>query len=266
MLHRRVVRIMRAAVLLAAIAAWGRTRLIPIVPIRVIAPFAAGGLADLIARAVCDEMSRTLGQPVIVENRVGAGGNTGAADVARTQPDGYTLLMASSGILTANPFLYSRMPFDVETAFAPVSNVADMPVVLVVHPNVEATSLKELIAFAGKYPGKLNFGSAGIGTNVHLGLVMLMRTAAIEITHVPYKGAGPAVTDLLAGQIDGILSSAPTVMTHIHAGNCVRLHDVSQAHSAVARRTYRSRAGLGNPRNISLVWHSRTSRHVVDGD
>ena len=166
--------------------------------------------------------------PVIVENRAGAGGNAGAAEVARSYPDGYTLLMASSGILTANPHLYSTMPFDVNTAFAPISNVADMPVVLVVHPQVEARSLAELVRFAKRHPGKLNFGSAGVGTSVHLSLLMLMQAAAIEITHIPYKGAGPAMSDLLAGQIDGILPSAPTVITHIHSGKLRALAVMAQ--------------------------------------
>src|SRR6187551_2016275 len=158
-------------------------------PIRLIAPFPAGGLADVLARAVGDEMSKTLGQPVIVENRAGAGGNTGADAVAKAAPDGYTLLMSSAGILTANPFLYAKMPFDAETAFIPVSNVAEMSMLLVVNPKVEAKSLKEFVALAKAQPGKINFGSPGIGTTGHLGLAMLMVAANIKITHVPYRGA-----------------------------------------------------------------------------
>jgi tripartite-type tricarboxylate transporter receptor subunit TctC len=187
-------------------------------PIRLIAPFPAGGLADVLARAVGDEMSRTLGQPVIVENRAGAGGNTGADAVAKAAPDGYTLLMASAGILTANPFLYAQMPFDVETAFVPVSNVADMPMLVVVHPKVEAKTLKEFVALAKAQPGKINFGSPGVGTTGHLGLAMLMHAADVKITHVPYRGAAPAVTDLIAGQIDGVVDNPPTVIAHIQSG------------------------------------------------
>ena len=187
-------------------------------PIRLIAPFPAGGLADVLARAVGDEMSKSLGQPVIVENRAGAGGNTGADAVAKSAPDGYTLLMSSAGILTANPHLYAKMPFDAATAFIPVSNVAQMNMLVVVHPNVPAQNLKEFIALAKKDPGKLNFGSPGIGTTGHLGLAMLMHTAQIQITHVPYKGAAPAVTDLIAGQIDGVVDNPPTVISHIQGG------------------------------------------------
>src|SRR4051812_32514754 len=160
-------------------------------------------------------MSKTLGQPVIVENRAGAGGNTGADAVAKSAPDGYTLLMSSAGILTANPFLYSKMPFDAETAFIPVSNVADMPMILVVNPKVSAQNLKELVAFAKAEPNKLNFGSPGIGTTGHLGLAMFMHAAGVQITHVPYRGAAPAITDLIAGQIDGVVDNPPTVISHI---------------------------------------------------
>jgi tripartite-type tricarboxylate transporter receptor subunit TctC len=187
-------------------------------PIRLIAPFPAGGLADVLARAVGDQMQKSLGQPIVVENRAGAGGNTGAAAVAQAAPDGYTLLMSSAGILTANPHLYAKMPFDAETAFVPVSNVAEMNMLVVVHPNVPAKTLKEFVALARKQPGKLNFGSPGIGTTGHLGLAMFMHAAQVRITHVPYKGAAPAVTDLIAGQIDGVVDNPPTVISHIQAG------------------------------------------------
>ena len=187
-------------------------------PIRLIAPFPAGGLADVLARAIGDEISKSLAQPVIVENRAGAGGNTGADAVAKAAPDGYTLLMSSAGILTANPFLYAKMPFDADTAFVPVSNVADMSMLLVVHPKVEAKTLAEFVALAKAQPGKINFGSPGIGTTGHLGLAMFMHAAGVQIAHVPYRGAAPAVQDLIAGQIDGVVDNPPTVLPHINAG------------------------------------------------
>ena len=187
-------------------------------PVRLIAPFPAGGLADVLARAVADELTRSLGQSVIVENRAGAGGNIGAEAVARSAPDGYTLLMTSAGILTANQFLYAKMPFDVEKDFVPISNVADMPMMVVVGPKVEAKTLKEFVALAKANPNKLNFGSPGIGTTGHLGLAMFMHAAGIQLTHVPYRGAAPAITDLLAGQIDGVVDNPPTVLPHIEAG------------------------------------------------
>jgi tripartite-type tricarboxylate transporter receptor subunit TctC len=186
--------------------------------VRLIAPFPAGGLADVLARAVADELSRSLGQPVIVENRAGAGGNVGAEVVARAAPDGYTLMMSSAGILTANQFLYAKMPFDPEKDFVPVSNVADMPMLVVVSPKVEAKTLGDLVAFARANPNKLNFGSPGVGTTGHLGLALFMYAAKIKLTHVPYRGAAPAITDLLAGQIDGVVDNPPTVLPHIEAG------------------------------------------------
>jgi tripartite-type tricarboxylate transporter receptor subunit TctC len=187
-------------------------------PVRLIAPFPAGGLADVLARAVGDELSRSLGQPVIVENRAGAGGNVGAEAVARSAPDGYTLMMSSAGILTVNQFLYASMPFDPEKDFVPVSNVADMPMMVVINPKVEAKTLAEFVALARAHPNKLNFGSPGIGTTGHLGLAMFMHAAGIKLTHVPYRGAAPAITDLLAGQIDGVVDNPPTVLPHIESG------------------------------------------------
>jgi tripartite-type tricarboxylate transporter receptor subunit TctC len=187
-------------------------------PIRMIAPFPAGGLADVLARLVGDEMSRTLGQPVIIENRAGAGGNTGADAVAKADADGYTLLMSSAGILTANQFLYAKMPFDPDTSFTPISIVAAMPMLVVVHPKLEATTLQQLVALARSRPEKINFGSPGVGTTGHLGLALFMRAAGIKLTHVPYRGAAPAVNDLIGGQIDGVVDNPPTVLPHISAG------------------------------------------------
>jgi tripartite-type tricarboxylate transporter receptor subunit TctC len=213
-----LLRVMIAGLLAVLVAASAEAQTYPDRPIKLIAPFPAGGLADVLARAVGDEMSKSLGQPVIVENRAGAGGNNGADAVAKSAPDGYTLLMSSAGILTANPFLYDKMPFDAETAFIPISNVAEMPMILVVNPKVQAQNLKELVALAKAEPNKLNFGSPGIGTTGHLGLAMFMHAAGVQITHVPYRGAAPAVTDLIAGQIDGVVDNPPTVISHIEGG------------------------------------------------
>jgi tripartite-type tricarboxylate transporter receptor subunit TctC len=229
MLLRRIL--LAGLAVLASAAAQAQSY--PDRPIRLIAPFPAGGLADVLARAVGDEMSKSLGQPVIVENRAGAGGNTGADAVAKAAPDGYTLLMSSAGILTANPFLYARMPFDVETAFIPVSNVADMSMLVVVNPKVEAKTLKEFVALAKANPGKLNFGSPGIGTTGHLGLAMLMHAADVKIAHVPYRGAAPAVTDLIAGQIDGVVDNPPTVLAHIESGKLRPLAVAARARMAL---------------------------------
>lgn len=197
--------------------AWAQTY--PDRPIHIIAPFPPGGLVDVLARALGDEMSRSMGQPVIVENKPGAGGNIGADIAAKAAPDGYTLLMTSPGIQSINQFLYKSMPFDPDKAFVPISMVADMSMVVVVHPKTGITTLKQLVDFAHAHPGKLNFGSAGIGTTGHLGLELLMHAGHMKFTHVPYKGAAPSVTDLIAGQIDGVVDNPPTVLAHIKAGS-----------------------------------------------
>jgi tripartite-type tricarboxylate transporter receptor subunit TctC len=218
-LPKRHARLLALALLLAvgpSVAANAQSY--PDHPIRLVAPFPAGGLADVLARAVGDQISKTLGQPVIVENRTGAGGNVGADNVAKSAPDGYSLLMTSAGILTANQFLYATMPFNPEKDFVPVSNVADMPMMVVVNPNVPAKTLAELVVLARANPGKLNFGSPGIGTTGHLGLALFMHAADIKLTHVPYRGAAPAITDLLAGQIDGVVDNPPTVLPYVEAG------------------------------------------------
>lgn len=186
--------------------------------VRIIAPFPAGGLADVLARAVGEDLQKSLGQTVIVENRPGAGGNTGANAVATADPDGHTLLMSSTGILSINEFIFSRMPFDPDKAFAPITVVADMSMLLVVHPKVGVADLKGFLAKVRAEPGKLNFGSAGNGTTGHLALVMFLKTAGVEIAHVPYSGAAPSVQDLVAGQIDGLFDNPPTVISHIRAG------------------------------------------------
>jgi tripartite-type tricarboxylate transporter receptor subunit TctC len=187
-------------------------------PIRIIAPFPAGGLVDVLARAVGDELSKTIGQTIIVENKPGAGGNLGADLVAKAAPDGHTLLMTSPGIQSINQFLYKSMPFDAETAFAPISLVADMPMLVLVHPKTNIRTLNDLISTAKASPNKLNFGSAGIGTTGHLGQALLVHVADIKLAHVPYRGAAPAVNDLIAGHIDGVVDNPPIVMAHINAG------------------------------------------------
>jgi tripartite-type tricarboxylate transporter receptor subunit TctC len=202
-------------------------------PIRMIAPFPAGGLVDVLARAVGEELSKALGQPVIVENKPGAGGNIGADIVAKAEGDGYTLLMTSPGIQSINQFLYKSMPFDPDKAFAPISLVADMSMLVVVHPKTNVKTLAELIAAARANPGKLTFGSAGVGTTGHLGQALLTHVAKINLTHIPYRGAAPSVTDLIAGQIDGVVDNPPTVMSHIRAGTITPLAVAAKERLAV---------------------------------
>jgi tripartite-type tricarboxylate transporter receptor subunit TctC len=186
--------------------------------VRIVAPFPPGGVADVLARAIQPGLQEALGQQVVIDNKPGAGGNIGAEIVAKAEPDGYTLLLASAGILTINEFLYSKMPFDTATAFSPITVVGDMPNIVVVSPKTGIGTLKELIGRAKDMPGKLNFGSAGNGTTTHLAIVLLEQAAGIRLAHVPYKGAAPAVQDLVAGQIDGLVDNPPLVVGHIKSG------------------------------------------------
>lgn len=187
--------------------------------IRMVVPFPAGGLADVLARAVANSISGPLGQNVVIENQAGAGGNTGAAAVARAEPDGYTIMMSSAGILSINQFLYPTMPFDPERAFAPVTLVADMPMLMVVSQKTPARTVEEFLKAARAEPGKINFGSAGHGTTAHLALEMFKDAAQVDLRHVPYRGAAPAAQDAVAGQIEGVFDNPPTVISHIRSGS-----------------------------------------------
>ena len=202
--------------LLVAAPVWAQSY--PTKPIRLVAPFPPGGVADVLARAIAPELQAALGQQVLVDNKPGAGGNIGAEIVAKAEPDGHTLMLASAGILTINEFLYAKTPFDPATAFAPITVVGDMPNIVVVHPRAGVGTLKELIDKARAQPGKLDFGSAGNGTTTHLAIVLLEQAAGIKLAHVPYKGAAPAVQDLVAGQIDGLVDNPPLVLPHVRSG------------------------------------------------
>jgi tripartite-type tricarboxylate transporter receptor subunit TctC len=186
--------------------------------VRIVVPFAAGGTTDVVARAVARDLSDLWGQPVIVENRAGAGGNIGADVVAKSAPDGYTLLMTSGSIFTVNPHMYAKMPFDVKKDFVPVTNVASGPQLVVVHPSVPAKNLKEFIALAKSQPGKLNFGSAGVGSQVHMAGESFVDAAGVDITHVPYKGEAPALSDLVAGQIQLVVGNIAAAVPFVNQG------------------------------------------------
>jgi tripartite-type tricarboxylate transporter receptor subunit TctC len=173
----------------------------PTKPVKIIVPFAAGGATDVVARLLAQKLTESWGQSVVVENRAGAGGNIGADVVAKSAPDGYTLLMTSGSIVTANPHIYRNMPFDAARDLVPITNVATGPQVIAVNTSVPAKDLRELIALAKASPGKVNFGSAGVGTQTHLAAENFLYSAGVDMTHVPYKGESAAITDLMGGQI-----------------------------------------------------------------
>jgi tripartite-type tricarboxylate transporter receptor subunit TctC len=190
----------------------------PTRPIRLIAPFAAGGSTDVLARAIAPELSKRLGQQVIVENRTGAGGNIGIDAVAKSAPDGYTIGMASPGPIVVNITLISSLPYDPIKDLAPIAMVADLPIVLIANSSVQANNVKELIALERANPGKLSFASAGSGTTMHLSGELFNAMAGTKLVHVPYRGAGAAITDILGGQIQLGFLDLPSVAAHVKGG------------------------------------------------
>ena len=190
----------------------------PVRPIKLVVPYAAGGPTDVLGRLVADYLGRDLKQAVIVENKPGAQGAIGAEAVARAEPDGYTLFVAAGSIIVLNPMLYKKLSYDPVRDFRMLALVTDLPVVMEVHPSVPAKTVAEFVAYAKQNPGKLNFGSAGTGGTIHLAGEMFKQMAGIEMTHVPYKGAGPALTDLLSGNIQVMFDSMGTALPPVKAG------------------------------------------------
>ena len=197
-------------------------------PIRVIVPVPAGGTPDVVARMVAPGLSALLGQQLVIDNRGGAGGLIGAELAAKAAPDGYTLFFSSPGSLTILPHMHKTVGYDTLRDFAPVSLVAIGPFLLITHPSVPVKTVKDLIALAKAQPGKLNYASAGSGAANHLAMELFKSMAAVDITHVPYKGAPQAITDLIGGSVDLMFNSIPPVIQHIRAGR-LRLLAVSSA-------------------------------------
>ena len=187
-------------------------------PIRMIAPSSPGGPVDVLARILAHGMTGTLGQQIVVENRAGAAGQIGAELVAKSAPDGYTLLLGFSGPLAISPNLNEKTPYDSLRDFAPVSQVAAAPYVLLVHPTVPVKSVKELVALARSRPGKMNFASGGNGTGLHMAGELLNFTASIKIVHVPYKGAGPGIAAMMGGEVDMMFNGVAAALPHIKSG------------------------------------------------
>ena len=201
-------------------------------PIRLIVPFSPGGSNDIVARLFGQKFAESMGQPVVIDNRGGASGTIGTELAVKSPPDGYTVLMMSL-TLAVNPSLYRRLPFDTERDLAPVSLVASAPLILVVHPSLPVKSLQDLIAYAKANPGKLNFGSGGPGTTPHLAGEMIKTMAGVQMTHVPYKGGGPALADLMGGQLQLMLENIPSTLPHVKSGKLRVLALSGRARSAL---------------------------------
>jgi tripartite-type tricarboxylate transporter receptor subunit TctC len=220
-MHRVMSRCLLAALVLAAAlatSASGWAQSYPNRPVRLVVPFPAGGPADALGRVIADQLNKMWGQPVIIENRGGAGGNLGAEVVARAAPDGYTLLLnASSHVINAS--LYEKLPYDPIKDFTPVSEVASYMLVLVVHPSAQATSVKEFVALARSKQDGLSVANAGLGTPTHLAAVLFAQAAGVNLVHVPYRGAAPASTDLIAGQVPAMFNNPVNAVPQVRSNN-----------------------------------------------
>ena len=217
----------------------------PLKPIRLVVPFAPGGSSSIVARSVAAEMEKGLGQPIIVDNKPGGGGNVAMLEAAKAEPDGYTLIIGHIGTLAVNPYMYSKLPFDTDRDFAAVSLLAIVPSIFVVHEAVPAKDLREFVALAKKEPGRMYYGSAGNGSAGHLAMEYLKQTTGIDIQHVPYKGTGPNLTDLIAGRTQATAAGTPPLMPHVKAGKlrviavgaAKRLHSIPEV-PTVAEQGY----------------------------
>jgi tripartite-type tricarboxylate transporter receptor subunit TctC len=214
--RRALLRLALGALFLAANPALAQTY--PERPIKIIVPFGPGGATDVLARTLGQKLSDTWGQPVVIENRTGAGGNIGADLVAKATPDGYTLLMGAIGTNAVNQFIYAKMPYNTEKDFAPITHVARVPMLLVVHPSLPVHSVRDLIAYAQVNPDKLNFASGGIGASQHLAGELFKSMTGVKLVHVAYKGAQASVNDVLAGQAQITFGDMISFLPHAKAG------------------------------------------------
>lgn len=259
-----------AAILQGSVAA----QEFPTKPIKIVVPFAPGGGADIVARIISDKLSGALGRGAVVENRAGAGGNVGAEAVFRAEPDGYTVLLTTQGPLVVNKSIYAKLSYDPE-AFVPVSLVAASQGVLLVNLKVPANTVQELIAYARANPDKLNYASQGIGTTAHLAAELFNSMAQVKITHIPYKGTGPALGDMLAGQVDMMFGELSAADSHIRSGKLraiavgndkrnPRLPDVPSVSEALPGFVVMTWYGMVAPPGTALGIASRLSTSVAE--
>ena len=236
--------------------------------VRFVVGFTPGGPSDILARALGAKLADTLGQPIVVENRPGAGGNLAAEVVAKSTPDGNTWLLGNNSILATNAALYSRLGYDPVKDFAPVALVGIQPNMLVVHPSVPVHSVAELIAYAKQHPGKLNYASTGAGVASHLSAELFKAMAGVDMVHVPYKGAQPALTDVIAGQCQVMFATSASAIPYVKAGR-LRALAVTTAKRSPSLPELPTVSEAGVPGFESITWHgvvvpSQTPAPVVD--
>ncbi len=233
-------------------------------PITLVIPFAPGGSTSVVGRGVADKMGELLGEKVIVDNRPGAGGTVGTKAVAKSEPDGYTLLLGYTGTLAIGPSLFKNAGYDPRKDFAPIGMIGNAPNSLVVHPSFPAKSVAELIAYAKANPGKVNFGSAGAGTASHITGEYFARSAGITLVHVPYKGTGPAMTDLLGGHIPMAFAPIPASHANIAAGTLRGLAVTSTTRSSLLPEVPTiAESGAAGIRRLALLWPGGAGRHAA---
>jgi tripartite-type tricarboxylate transporter receptor subunit TctC len=241
------------AAALALVSGLALAQAYPSKPIRFIVPYPAGGGTDVVARILNEPLSAELGQPIVIENRGGAAGNVGTDLAAKAPADGYNVLFTLSSH-TINPKLYDKLPFDVEKDFVPVSVAAQIPQILVVHPSVPASTVKEVIALAKAQPGKLNYASVGTGSPGHIAGELFKLKTGVDIVHVPYKGGGPAVTDTIGGQVQLLFVSMPAVWQHVKSGR-VRAIAVTSGRRSVSAPEVPTFIEAGVPDFVVDSWY-----------
>jgi tripartite-type tricarboxylate transporter receptor subunit TctC len=225
----------------------------PAKTVRIVVPFAAGGSTDLLARSIAQRLNEAWKQPVIVDNRAGGGGIVGSDHVAKSAPDGYTILMGTPTTLAVAASLYAKLPYDPQRDFAPITEIAFIPQLLSVHPTIPTRSVKELVALARSRPGDLNYGTAGSGSTSHMAMELFLSMAKIRMTHVPYKGTGPALTDLLGGHISLMFDVIMTTLPHMQAGK-LRTIGISSLERHPVTPDVPTIAESGYPGYEALVW------------
>jgi tripartite-type tricarboxylate transporter receptor subunit TctC len=237
-------------------------------PIRVIVPFAAGGAADAVARIVGKRIGETLGQPIVIEDRGGGGGVIGTEIVKNADPDGYTLLLGQSGPMSINPGIYTKLSYDPEKDFVPISMTTAYPYVLVVNPSLGVKTVAELVALAKRKPGELNYGTAGVGVSNHLCTELFDNKAGIKMTHVPYRGTSLAVGDLIAGQVQVVFADPVSALSQVRGGALIALAVTSKERSPVAPDVP-TIAESGYPGFDAVAWHgfmapAGTPKPIID--
>ena len=256
-----------AAVVLALAAPLALAQAYPVKPIRLIVPFGPGSTVDIMARALAGPLFEQMQQPIVVENRAGAGGSVGVDAIAKAPKDGYTVGIGTTGPLAINPALQSRMPFDTLADLAPVSLIATGPNAVLINPGVPVRSVKDLVAYAKAHPDELNFASAGVGSTNHLAGELFKSVAGVQMVHVPYKGNAEALADLMSGRVQVLFSGLPPVMAQVQAGK-VRVLAIAGPSRAASLPDVPTVADAGLPGAEVLVWYgllapAGTPREVI---